>query len=250
MRRFWIGKDKIQNQMASIDGDLFHHLTDVCRLTVGDKFELLCGDQKAYFVEIKEHTKKMAVAEVLEERVVPPLPKPYVNLAISIPRFQKLDTIIEKAVELGVKAVHPFTSDFSYVRKVDSALLERLPRWDRIVKAATQQCGRGELMEIAKPVKIEEIIENINRNSNAGGLFSYEGKSNLSIKEALQQIRGRNPDEIWVIVGSEGGFSTAEVESFHTKGFEPVTMGDQVLRVETACLALVSVIKYEFGVMI
>src|SRR5690348_7617889 len=99
MRRYWIDKNKIQGQLVSIDGDLFHHLTDVCRLGVGDKFELLTGEHKAYLVEMKERTKRLAVAEILEERKIKPLPKPYLRLAISIPRFQKLDTIIEKCVE-------------------------------------------------------------------------------------------------------------------------------------------------------
>jgi len=247
MRRYWIDPDKIQQNMVSIDGDLFHHLTDVCRLAPGDKFELLTGQQKAYLVEMKERTKRMAIAEILEERTISELPRPYVHLAISVPRFQKLDTIIEKSVELGVKTVHPFVSDYSFVRKIDSNLTDKMSRWERIAKAATQQSGRGDLMEVAKPVKLEEIVSSINRNPNARGLFCYEGEASLSLRDALKQIKGKELEEVWVIVGSEGGFSLEEVSWLGQQGFEPVTMGDQVLRVETAFLALVSVIKYEFS---
>lgn len=246
MRRYWIEKEKLDGNNFSIDGDLFHHLTDVCRLTIGDKFELLCGDHKAYLVEMKERTKRMAIAEVLEERAIKPLKEPYIRLAISIPKFQKLDTIVEKCVELGVKSVHPFVSEFSFVRKLDSALEDRVARWERISKAATQQSGRGDLMEIAKPTKFEDIIESINRNPNASGLFSYEGEARYDLKTAIAAIKNKGPREVWIIVGSEGGFSKDEVDLLQKKGLDSVTMGDQVLRVETACLALVSVIKYEF----
>jgi 16S rRNA (uracil1498-N3)-methyltransferase len=247
MRRYWIEKDKLEGNNFSIDGDLFHHLTDVCRLTVGDKFELLCGNQKAYLVEMKERTKRMAIAEIIEEREIKALKEPYIRLAISIPKFQKLDTIVEKCVELGVKSVHPFVSEFSFVRKLEPNVMERVSRWERITKAATQQSGRGDLMEIAKPVKFEDIIDSINRNPNACGLFSYEGEASHDLKTAISAIKNKEPRELWVIVGSEGGFSKNEVDLLQKKGLDSVTMGDQVLRVETACLALVSVIKYELG---
>jgi 16S rRNA (uracil1498-N3)-methyltransferase len=248
MRRYWVDKEKIHEKLVSLDGELFHHLTDVCRLDIGDKFELLTGEHRAFLVEMKERTKKQAIAEIIEERKIAPLPHPFIRLAISVPRFQKMDFIIEKCVELGVKSIHPFISDFSYVRKLEANLLDRLPRWDRIVKSATQQSGRGDLMEIAKPVNLQDILLSINRNPNARGLFSYEGEAALGLKTAIEQIKKNNPKEIWVIVGSEGGFSNQEVQIFETHHLEPVTMGEQVLRVETACMALISVIKYEFAI--
>jgi 16S rRNA (uracil1498-N3)-methyltransferase len=247
MRRYWIDKEKIQGKLVSIDGDLFHHLTEVCRLSEGATFELLCGDQRAYRVRMTERTRRLATAEILEERELAPIPLPHLHLAVSIPRFQKLDVIIEKCVELGVRAVHPFVSDYSFVRKVDGSLTDKAARWDRIVKAATRQSGRGDLMEISKPVNLAEIADSINRNPNASGLFSYEGEAALDLKTAVRQMRRGDLREVWMIVGSEGGFSGQEVDFLGKKGFEPVTLGDQVLRVETACLALVSIIKYEFA---
>ena len=92
----------------------------------------------------------------------------------------------------------------------------------------------------------------INRDDTSVGLFAYEGPSTLSVKEYCQKIKAAKPQgikDIWIIVGSEGGFSHSEVKEFENLGLHPVTLGPQVLRVETACMALVSVLKYDFDLM-
>ncbi len=99
----------------------------------------------------------------------------------------------------------------------------------------------------AKPLEI--LLKSFNQTGDSVGLFAYEGEGQLAAPQAVQQLRAKNPRQVWLFVGSEGGFSDKEVELFQTFGLPPVTLGQQVLRVETACVALVSVIKYGFDQM-
>lgn len=252
MRRYWIEKKDLHNGQVQFQGDVFHHIFDVCRQEQGSKFEVLTEESKAYFVEVTQVTKKSALAKVLEERTIPPLREPRIHIALSISRFPVMDAIMEKAVELGVSSLQPFFSEFSFLRKGEKLSENKLERWEKIVRSATQQSGRGDLMKILSPVTFEKIPSLINREQGAVGLFAYEGPSTLSIRDYAVKTKLEHPQgvkDIWIIVGSEGGFSIQEVEALKNLGLYPVTLGSQVLRVETACLALVSVLKYDFDLM-
>lgn len=252
MRRYWIEKKDIFQDQVNFNGDVFHHVFDVCRQEVGSKFEVLTEDSKAYFVEIINVTKKNALARILEERSIPPLKEPHIHIALSFSRFPVMDAVMEKAVEMGVKSIQPFFSDFSFLRKGEKLSDNKVERWDKIVRSATQQSGRGDLMQVQPAINFEKLTGLINQKDSQVGLFAYEGPSTLSIKEYVHKIKSEHPQgikDIWIIVGSEGGFSHHEVDEFKKLGLHPVTLGTQVLRVETACMALVSVLKYDFDLM-
>ena len=256
MRRYWVPKSAVRGgpgpeDVAEVvlDGDVLHHIRDVCRMHVGSKFEVIVEGGHAHLVEITSEAKRESVARVLETRKIPELPRPHVHLVLSVPRFPVFEAVIEKAVELGVKAIHPVYSDFSFIKKQEDVFEKKRARFEKIVMGATQQSGRGDLMPIEAPVALKQILESINRKDGAQGLFAYEGEAVLSAREGLSRLRSVQPSEVWVFVGSEGGFSDAEVQLFQSVGLKPVTLGPQVLRVETACVALVSVIKYDFDLM-
>lgn len=248
MRRFWIEPEQLQGELVSLTGEVLHHVKDVCRFKAGDRFEVMPGNSKAYAVEVIEMKKKEGLAKILSERDIPPLPRPYIHLMLSLPRYNTMDNIIEKAVELGVKRLVPFVSDFSFVRNPGAVPPSKSKRWHKIIRAASQQSARGSLMEVTEPTRLEEVLENFNRQTKVAGLFPYEGHASLTIHQALKAVQERSApvEDIWLFVGSEGGFSEREVELFAQYGLEATTFGDQILRVETACLALVSIIKYEF----
>ena len=254
MRRYWVPESAIDNGKVTLSGDVLHHIRDVCRMTKGSKFEVIAGG-KAYLVEIQSETKHESHAQIIEERTITPRPKPEIVLVLAVPRIPVLEAVIEKAVELGVSRIELVFSDFSYIRTQDQVLEKKRSRWEKIVISATQQSGRGDLMPIEPAKKLEEVIDSLNRKSSAKGLFAYEGNGMLSAKEGLARLRegagteSSDLSEIYVFVGSEGGFSDREVQLFQSVGLLPVTLGAQVLRVETACVALVSILKYDFDQM-
>ena len=249
MRRYWIPADCIHQQEVELSGDAFHHIFGVCRQDVGSHFEILGDRDQAHLVEVVSVGKKTARARIKESRIIPPLPRPHIVLAISIPRFPVMDAVVEKAVELGASRIQPFFSEFSFVRRQSSLPQGKVERWEKIVLSATQQSGRGELMQISPACDLEELLKTFNQPSRRQGLFAYEGASTLGFKEKLSRSQPQDLEEFWIFVGSEGGFSSTEVELFKSQGMQPVTLGDQVLRVETACIALLAVLKYELGHM-
>ena len=260
MRRYWIEANQKFNDRVTWNSSQLHHIFEVCRQDVGSKFEVIHPDHHAYLVEVISVSKKLAEARILEAREIPSLPRPHIHLALSLPRFPVLESVLEKAVEMGVHKVHLFTSDYSFLRETKKITPDKIERWKKIVVSATQQSGRGELMEITPPENFENLVKKINPGPSSLCLFAYEGGSTMSIKRFILQKKTRTKpegepgdegtlDDLWIIVGSEGGFSHQEVGFMSKQGFHPVTLGPQVLRVETACMTLVSVLKYEFELM-
>jgi|GEM_PF-459147 len=281
MRRYWVPSECIRPTvdgavLVHLSGDILHHIRDVCRQGLGSKFEVIAEvvvnlkaaakplaeppreSQEAtqaslrgvaFFVEIVQETKKESIARMIESRVIAPLPTPHLHLALSIPRLPVLEAVVEKAVELGVTAIHPFYSDFSFVRTQTDVLDKKRSRLDRIIQSATQQSGRGEKMDFHDAVDLKTLLKDFNREGRAQGLFAYEGSAVLSAREGIENMRAADPREVWAFIGSEGGFSHVEVELFQSFGLKPVTLGAQVLRVETACVATLSIIKYGFELM-
>lgn len=253
MRRYWVPEDAIDGESVRLMGETLHHIRDVCRMGKGSKFEVLHGG-RAYLVEIVEESKHESRAQILEERVIAPRPKPDIVLVMAVPRFPVFEAVIEKAVELGVARIQPVFSEFSFIRTRDQVFDKKRPRWEKIVQSATQQSGRGDWMRIEAPMPLKDVLESLNRSPGARGLFAYEGEGVLSAKDGLKNLsadRSAQPglEECWVFIGAEGGFSFREVELFREFGLLPVTLGSQVLRVETACVALVSILKYHFDQM-
>ncbi len=259
MRRYWIEKKSIYNDTVIFKDDLYHHIFDVCRQEMGHHFEVITEDSKAYLVEVTSIQKKSAEARIIETREIEPLEKPHIHIALSIPRYPVMDSTLERAVEMGVTSILPFVSSYSFIRKEKELPAGKTERWQKIVISATQQSGRGELMKVHDLTNWTELFKIINPTPATWCLFAYEGASVRPIQEELKSLRQQFalnqasanaiPSDIWLIVGSEGGFSTQEAAEMQTLGLHPVTLGRQILRVETACLTLVSVLKYEFGLM-
>lgn len=261
MRRYWIEKSQIQNlntdnQTVLFSDDQFRHIFDVCRQSVGHHFEVITEDSLAYLVEVTEIKKKSAVAKIIETREILKLPKPHIHIALSMSRYPVMDSIMERAVEMGVSSILPFVSDYSFIRKEKELPIGKVERWKKIIISATQQCGRGELMTIHDTVTMNKMLDQINPNAQNWCLFAYEGNNLKSIEtllterqNAVKASTNQTVENVWLIIGSEGGFSEKEVEKLHKLGLDPVTLGAQILRVETACLTLVAVLKYELGLL-
>lgn len=270
MRRFWVGEENIFSTTSGtffkIEGQLFHHVCEVCRYKKGDQVEFLTKNSGRYVVEIVERKTKVALARMLKKKSSPSLSSssyPSFHLALSLARLSTMDAVIEKASELGVESFQPFISDFSFLKKKESLSEARKKRWSRIAESACQQSNRTQPMKIHSPLFLEELWlkwESLKNKGGVGGVLAYEGECQRELGEILvsPELAGSfslpssssslnswtDFCDIWLFVGSEGGFSPLEVEGFSKRGLFPVSMGSLVLKVETACVALVSVMKH------
>jgi 16S rRNA (uracil1498-N3)-methyltransferase len=243
VRRFFISEDELKQDEVTLTGDEFHHLKNVSRLESGEYVELLDGAGNLARAQITSLDKRQAVLKIEGRESIPLPPYPHVEIILCVPRFQKMDMIIQKSVELGAQKLTVVTSDRSFLKGVSDDLLNKLPRWKKIATEACKQSGR------AWPLKFGEISTLETTMQDAEGtnsLFLYEGQGTKDIKTALTELP-HDIKDVKVFIGAEGGFSPGEVAKFSSLGLKPVTMGALVLRVETACIAILSVIEYHFG---
>ena len=257
MRRYWLHNLSPQLQEGDelfLEGSSYHHIVEVCCQHKRALFEILGEFTPIYLVELQEiqAPKKRVRVRIKDLRKKAQRPLPHLYLALCVPQFKKMDFILQKSVELGVKALYLVFSDYSFVKK---GLPEgKKDRWQRVIASACEQCGRTDPLELYAPQPLAHLLECFSSHSNDAtsckALFAYEGQGGLSLKTQLQELRQNAPvslQSFWLFVGSEGGFSEREVMAFKARGLEPVSLGEQVLRVETACMVLLSVIKYEWG---
>ncbi len=245
VRRYWIDLAPVEDtQTIEISGDTFHHIFDVCRETVGSRIEILTGGKTSFVTEVIAKSKKSASVKIIELKNLPQPPLPRINLNISMPKISTFETILEKAVELGVQKIQPFSSDFSHIKKKETIPLDKLNRWNRIVKSACEQSYRSELLDIAPLIPFSECLAATSPKNFK--LFAYEG-GGAPLLETLESQNLKNFETIDIFVGSEGGFSKPEVEFVMRSGIKVVSLGSQILRVETACISLLSILKYSSG---
>jgi 16S rRNA (uracil1498-N3)-methyltransferase len=246
LRRYWIDSQALQGQLVQLDGDVFHHICVVCRQALADRFEVL-SEGKALFVEIIEVGKKRALAKVLNSREIPPPPVPRLELCLSLPKLATFEKVLEKAVELGVARLHPFTSDFCSMKMGAQEWASKLPRWERIITSATQQTGRGDRMQLTGLRPLSVLLAEQSQQARSRALLAYEGETHQPLRAQLALAPGTDLESLWVFVGSEGGFSPGDIKLFKSFSILPLGLGDQVLRVETACVTLLAILKYELG---
>lgn len=249
VRRFWIEPEEVTGETFQLKDETFHHAIIVTRMGAGDEFELITGGPEALRVCIDSVQKKSAQVSIVGRRALPVPRSPRVHLYFAVPKWPTLDAVVEKCVELGVDEIIPVFSDFSSVRKLEDYSISRKERLDKIIRSATVQSGRGSLMKLKEPMTFRDVIQTTNLSSSQVGLMAYEGQPAVEIRLELKRLAANPLEDIYILVGAEGGWSEAEVAMARAKQWPVVTMGPQILRAETACLALVSVIKYEAGLM-
>lgn len=257
MRRFWVTPKWLNQKQILISGDDFHHIFEVCRFFLNDPFELLgVLEDQAVVVKAVQVGKKQAIVEVISSRKIPKLDPPFIHLVLSLPRPNTFDQVVEKMVELGVKSLSPITSKFSYFKKGKSleSLEQRHQRLLRIIHSASAQSGRVDLLEVKAPSTLEQKIEEWkNLDKSKVGFVPYENydrideKSARSLKHQISYglSKSPKPHEVWIFIGSEGGWHQNEIFSMEKAGILPVGLGSQVLRVEIACVVTVACLKYE-----
>ena len=242
MPRFYVPQPQILNGVLKVEGSEVKHIRKVLRLKAGDQVIIFDGLGKEYagiIVEEESSSVMIKIQNIFFSKKDSPLE---VTLAQSLLKGEKMDFLIQKATELGVKEIIPFFSSRSVPLLEKSRRLKRLHRWERIAIEASKQCGRGVVPKIESLQDYSEMLQTASPDTLRLILWEREG---IKLKEILDRLEEKT--KIFFIIGPEGGFSQEEVGEAKKVGFIPVTLGTRILRAETVSLCLLSILQYERG---
>lgn len=242
MPRFFVpdGAFDPATNTVTVMGEDARHIARSLRMAVGDTVTVCSYEGQAFFCRLSHIRDDAVTAEI-----VAPCPKTgespvSIRLFMAYPKGDKLETVIQKAVELGASRITPFESEHCIKRPQKDKLDARLSRWNRIATEAAKQCGRSLLPTVDAPLTFGEMLREARQS--ALPLFCYEADGTVSLKEVLC-TRGE-VGSIAVIIGSEGGFSPKEAASAIAAGCVPVNLGPRILRCETAPAYALSALSY------
>ena len=241
MPQFFIDTELAQGKDVTVRGGDARHIMNVLRLAVGDWLVLSDGSGTSFHAHITEaHAGRVraTVGEAVAARRAPSS----VTLAHAIIKHDRTEFVIQKAVELGIANVAPFVSERTIPRlgKVDN---RRLKRWQRIALEAAKQSGLPFKPTVHPPASFETLCNTF--SSYDAVLLFWEGERAQALSKLASNIKPGT--RMCVIVGPEGGFTSAEVEAAQTAGALTVSLGPQILRVETACVVAAALVQYEMG---
>ena len=242
MPRFFVEPEAICEGHATVTGGDAYHIARSLRMAVGDEITLADGSGKEYICRLTKIRDEECCAEILREQASTCESPAEITLYMAYPKSDKLELIIQKAVELGAARIVPFESSRCIKRPKAEKIEKQTARLARIAEEAAKQCGRARLPIVEEPISFKKMLDEA--KSAELSLFCYEGKGTKSLKETLSA--GAAPSAISVIVGSEGGFSPSEAEKIKTAGAISVGLGPRILRCETAPDYALSAISYHF----
>lgn len=241
MNRFFIDPLLIQGNHICLPDDISSQIRKVLRLKEGESIMLLDNAGSAYLSELHYIDNKILYAEIIEKRKAESEPSCCISLYISLTQREKFEWILQKCTEAGVSNIIPVTTERTLIRK-SSYALEKKERWEKILKEAAEQCGRGSIPVLKEPENFEQAIKT-GLSSNISLLF-WEAEQQNTLRDVLAPVK-RSAREISLMIGPEGGFSDEEAESALHAGWLPVTLGKRIYRMETAAMASVILVLYE-----
>lgn len=244
MPKFFVKEEQISGSLITIVGDDARHIARSLRMAAGDGITVSDGRTTDYVCKLVKIRDEACECEIIESATSQSESPLLITLCMAYPKGDKLETIIQKAAELGASRILPFESSRCIKRPKAEKLDKQLQRLSRIAEEAAKQCGRSRVPEILAPLSYEQMLKIATESELS--LFCYENESGYSLKNAFDD--NKSISSISIIVGSEGGFSKDEAKAAQEAGCISVSLGKRILRCETAPLFVLSSISYNFEI--
>ena len=236
MPHFYVNPKDIKDESFIIENEQFHYLATVRRFSVGEEINIFDGLGNSYKARIDVIDRKSMRGKILSSKTFV-LPKKNISIYTAIPKGERFDWLIEKAGEIGVTKIVPVIYTRSVVKELSDAKYER---YKKISIAASSQSWRADIMPILNPVKFNEVAEKISSQTNTLNILPWESEEKKNIFELLKENEEIN--NINIFIGPEGGFDKTEIDIALQSGFSTVTLGKNILRVETAAIVASSIL--------
>lgn len=278
MQHFFINQNQITNNEIKITGKDVNHIKNVLRCKIKEQIEVsVLETEEKYLVEILELNNQDVRCKILNKIEENFESNVKINIIQGLPKADKMELIIQKCTELGVKEITPLELERCVVKLNGKDVDKKLERWENIAETAAKQCGRNCVTKINRLYNLKNIGEILKNNDLV--IVAYEDEKSTSLKDVLSELKFRNlqqelsfaalsnfkeinadleqsdnkankkEDEIKIaiIIGPEGGLEEKEVETLKSFGAKSVSLGKRILRTETVAISLTSIIMYELG---
>ncbi|UJF35058.1 16S rRNA (uracil(1498)-N(3))-methyltransferase [Paenibacillus hexagrammi] len=253
MQRYFLppGQFPAGANQVTIEGDDAHHLIRVMRSEVGDKVICSNGVDREAVVRITVLDKHEVTAEVVEELALTAEPSVQVWVAQSLPKGDKMETVIQKGTEIGAARFLPFLSERTVVQYDAKKEAKRTDRWQKIAKEAAEQAHRNRVPQVDSVLSWKQLLS-LAQEADAAWIC-YEKEDGQQLKPAIQAAAAEGKlapgSRVLLAVGPEGGFTEQEIKQAEEAGFRSVSLGARILRTETAALVGLTCLFYETGEM-
>lgn len=246
MHKFFVPSININDVSATIEGEDVKHIYKVLRLKIGDNININNCNGKEFLGEITNISKKDVNVKIIKEIFDYNESKINIHLFQGLPKSSKMDLIVQKNTEIGVKEITPIITN-RVVVKADLKEFKKIDRWQRIILEASKQSKRSIIPSINKPIYFDELIEKLASMDLI--LVPYENEENKGIKSAINEVKNTDIKNVGIIIGPEGGFEQDEIIKLKEIGAHIVTLGPRILRTETAGFVSSTIVMYELGDM-
>lgn len=241
MQHFFVTPSQVQDRYIVVEGQDVNHMKNVLRMKTGEKLTVSDGNNRKYMCAVERYEDGHAFVKIIEEEQTDTELSSRICLFQGLPKQDKMEFIIQKAVELGVSEVIPVVTRRSVVKFDEKKAAKKTERWQSIAKSASKQAGRGYIPTVAPVMSYKEGLE------RAAGLdvvlIPYELAEGM--QETKKIIASIEPGQsVGIFIGPEGGFEREEVEAAIETGARAVTLGRRILRTETAGLTTLSVLMF------
>lgn len=246
MSKFFVKQEQIKNNIINVTGEDVNHIANVLRMKKDDELQL-CNQETGenYLATIVNISKISVECEIKEKLETSTESNVHITLFQGIPKFEKMELIIQKNTEVGVKNITPVIMERTVVKLDEKIAQKKLERWQKIAEMASKQSMRDIIPTISNIMKIKDIDE----TKFDAILVAYENEDNNMLKTELNKLRVskklNNEFNIAIVIGPEGGISEKEIENLRKKGAKFVSLGKRILRTETAGIVMAGNIMYE-----
>lgn len=249
MPKFFVEENQLNKEenIITIIGSDVNHIANVLRLKVNDVIEIgvKLESPVSYKAKIKNITLENIICSIIEESNISKESNISITVFQGIPKADKMELIIQKCTELGVDSFVPLELKRCVSKIEGKDTMKKIARWQKIAEVAAKQSGRDKIPNVREKVNIKNLANEIAEYDCV--LVAYEQEEEHSLKELLRQNIGAK--RIAIVIGTEGGLEKDEVEILQEAGAKIISLGNRILRTETAPIALTSIIMYEVGDM-
>lgn len=250
MYRFFVSPEQLSGEQIVIIGEDVNHMKNVLRMKPGEKVRISVGSREEYFCSVRSLEETEVILQI-EEKAESSIELPvHITLFQGLPKGDKMELIIQKAVELGAHEIVPVSMKRCVVKLDAKKAAAKVKRWNAIAESAAKQSGRMMIPEVMMPISCNEVWKR--GHDLHCRLLPYENAEGMEgvrriLGELSGQVTARSEEQqlrIGIFIGPEGGFDESEVQQAQEAGWETVSLGKRILRTETAGMAMLSMLVY------